>query len=575
MGEQENYEEPSSPSRLLGTRRNIFIIIIIALSVVLLIGFFSVTKKSANSRKVYKYADVFERLSNEEAAKLREELSFEGIHFKTKINGKYSIIEIREDEADEARIKMAQKGLPEGGVVGFEIFDKDSGLGVTDFDKRIKFIRAISGELSRNISRISSIDNARIQIVLPEEKIFSMKKPEVTASVLVQRKKGAIITVEQIRGIMHLCAASVESLKPENVAVIDMEGHILSEKVLDVGNGSNQKDAKQKSDEDSDENTGTIDNFEQASLTQTDELNSKDNLYNKESVATGNQVETKVINNSTTDYLMMKVNIEQDFTQKINKVLNKLYPVGSASLITSVELSSKSGSSIPRVSGINVLILIDSRSVNLTQSLKNITFKSVASVIGYKKNRDNIELRTTAFAKVTSDELNSKSVAKVFDSEKKNTKKKMEDSDKGKKLYNAKTTPLYEKKHSNNKETKFSNSSINRNSYNSVSSKKAKQKELIEKQFKYFNIKILGAILFVLALLVVISIIIKRKKESNNFYSKEFEASVFNSERNNKLDREAEGLEQNEEIDKIKNLVDEDPDKIAAVLKEWLNDEKS
>jgi flagellar biosynthesis/type III secretory pathway M-ring protein FliF/YscJ len=101
-------------------------------------------------------------------------------------------------------------------------------LGATDFDKRIKLVRAVSGELSRNISRIHGIEEARVQIVQPEKKLFSVEKIPVTAAVFLQIKEGMVLTPSQVKGIIHLVSSSVEELATSNVTVVDFNGVILS-----------------------------------------------------------------------------------------------------------------------------------------------------------------------------------------------------------------------------------------------------------------------------------------------------------------------------------------------------------
>jgi type III secretory pathway lipoprotein EscJ len=196
--------------------------------VILLLVIFTMILRPGGDKAVSsKYIKVYSHLSLKEAAEITEVLKKKGIHdYQTAENG--TSILVPKKQADEVRLTLALEGLPAGGVVGWEIFDGGSQLGATDFDKRIKLVRAVSGELSRNISRIRGIEEARVQIVQPEKKLFSVEKVPVTAAVFLQIKEGMVLTPSQVKGVIHLVASSVEELSTTNVTVVDFNGVILS-----------------------------------------------------------------------------------------------------------------------------------------------------------------------------------------------------------------------------------------------------------------------------------------------------------------------------------------------------------
>src|SRR3989339_142679 len=164
------------------------------------------------------YTVIYSDLDLKDAANAIALLKKNSIPYKIKDQGKS--ISVPKESADQARLSLAEKNLPAGGVVGWEIFD-ESKLGATDFDRRIQLIRAISGELSRTIRRIQEVEDARVQIVIPETKLFAETVAPVTASVMLRIRPDAEISLEKINGIVHLVASSVENLQPENVTVID------------------------------------------------------------------------------------------------------------------------------------------------------------------------------------------------------------------------------------------------------------------------------------------------------------------------------------------------------------------
>ncbi|MBR0094174.1 MAG: flagellar M-ring protein FliF [Synergistaceae bacterium] len=132
----------------------------------------------------------------------------------------------------ETRLTLAQMGLPKGGTTGFEIFD-DSKMGMSEFQQRIAYMRAIEGELARTISQMAPVENARVSVVIPEQRLFLEQQKPSTASVLLRLRQGATIGPTQVKSIIHLVAHSVDGLEPDSVTVVDTNGRILSDMVSD------------------------------------------------------------------------------------------------------------------------------------------------------------------------------------------------------------------------------------------------------------------------------------------------------------------------------------------------------
>ena len=171
------------------------------------------------------YAILYGDLSPEDMNAVLTELDKEGISYKVGRDGR-SIL-VPEDKVRDVRLKLAAKGIPNKGVIGYELFDKST-IGLSEFQQRVNFKRAIEGELVRTILRFRNIEDARVHIALPEKSIFLREEKEPSASVFLKLKPGAEIRPEQVKAIRNLVAASVESLKPENVVVIDDRGRNLT-----------------------------------------------------------------------------------------------------------------------------------------------------------------------------------------------------------------------------------------------------------------------------------------------------------------------------------------------------------
>ena len=132
----------------------------------------------------------------------------------------------------ETRLTLAQMRLPKGGTTGFEIFD-DSNMGMSEFQQRIAYMRAIEGELARTIAQMQQVENARVSVVIPEQRLFLEQQKPSTASVLLRLRQGATIGPTQVKSIIHLVAHSVDGLEPDAVTVVDTNGRILSDMVSD------------------------------------------------------------------------------------------------------------------------------------------------------------------------------------------------------------------------------------------------------------------------------------------------------------------------------------------------------
>ncbi|MDO4785620.1 MAG: flagellar basal-body MS-ring/collar protein FliF [Fretibacterium sp.] len=132
----------------------------------------------------------------------------------------------------ETRLTLAQEGLPKGGSKGFELFD-DSKMGLSEFQQRITYIRAIEGELERTIAQMDVVDSARVSVVIPEQRLFLEQRKPSTASVLLRLRPGSVLGPNQVKSVIHLVSHSVDGLQPEDVTVVDTGGNILSDMIAD------------------------------------------------------------------------------------------------------------------------------------------------------------------------------------------------------------------------------------------------------------------------------------------------------------------------------------------------------
>ncbi|HKZ71522.1 MAG TPA: flagellar basal-body MS-ring/collar protein FliF [Nitrospirota bacterium] len=170
------------------------------------------------------YHLLYSNVSAEDAATMTEKLKEQKVPYEIRDGGS---IMVPQDRVHELRLMLAGQGLPTGGGVGFEIFDRTQ-LGMTDFVQKLNYRRAMQGELARTISELTEVEHARVHLVVPEKALFSDKKEQAGASVVLKLRGGRSLSQNQVQGIVHLVASSVEGLNPQNVTIVDTSGNVLS-----------------------------------------------------------------------------------------------------------------------------------------------------------------------------------------------------------------------------------------------------------------------------------------------------------------------------------------------------------
>jgi flagellar M-ring protein FliF len=189
---------------------------------VALVGFFAFVIVRVTAPQM---TPLFSDLSPADSGAIVKDLERQGIPYEIKADG--SSVLVPRDQVARLRMKLAEAGLPKGGSVGYEIFDKSDVLGATSFVQNINHLRALEGELARTIRAIERVQAARVHLVLPERPLFSRDKVEPSASIVL--KVRGSLEAQQVRAIRHLIASAVNGLKPERVAVVDEAGQLLAD----------------------------------------------------------------------------------------------------------------------------------------------------------------------------------------------------------------------------------------------------------------------------------------------------------------------------------------------------------
>lgn len=158
-----------------------------------------------------------------ETGKITEALDEQGLKYEIQNGG--TAIGIQAADAARARIALAETGLPAKGQAGFELFDKQK-LGTSDFQQQVNYQRALEGEIANTIGQVQGVSGAKVQLVLPDEKLFAEDSKPATAAVLLSGDTTAI-EPNAIRGMAQLVSSSVEGLALDKVTITDGSGNML------------------------------------------------------------------------------------------------------------------------------------------------------------------------------------------------------------------------------------------------------------------------------------------------------------------------------------------------------------
>lgn len=215
--------------------------IVAAGSIVVVVGFLvflSIYKSSTSSTNFDGYSILFKNISPADSAIIIQQLNKDGVSYKLADEG---TILVPTDSVYKERIAVASLGVLKDGKVGFEIFDKQE-FGSTDNEQRVKFQRALEGELARTIESLAPISKASVHIAIPKDSVFTERQRPTTASVVLNIKNGQKLNSRQIVGIKNIISASVANLSTDNVKIVNQDGVALGE---DGGDFENELIAQQ------------------------------------------------------------------------------------------------------------------------------------------------------------------------------------------------------------------------------------------------------------------------------------------------------------------------------------------
>lgn len=173
---------------------------------------------------------LFSNLNGEDAAAIIDKLKEAKVPYETTGGG--ATVLVPSAQVHDLRLQLATQGLPHGGGVGYEIFDRTS-IGMSEFVQKLNYRRALQGELARTIAQMPEVERARVHLAIPERRLFASEQDRPRASVIVSLRNGQLLTKAQVQGVVHLVASSVEGLQARDVTVVDGHGHMLSSSATD------------------------------------------------------------------------------------------------------------------------------------------------------------------------------------------------------------------------------------------------------------------------------------------------------------------------------------------------------
>ncbi|MBL8705431.1 MAG: flagellar M-ring protein FliF [Rhodospirillales bacterium] len=197
-----------------------------------LIGFFAyITLRLAAPPMALLYGD----LEVGDSSQIATKLAATNIPYEVRADG--SQIYAPADQVQKLRMTLAAEGLPAGGSIGYEIFDRTQSLGTSNFVQNVNHLRALEGELARTIKTLGPVKSARVHLVLPQRDLFSRTRQEASGSIILRMKGSARLDKPQTQSIQHLVASAVPGLAPTQISIVDDRGTLLARGAGQNGSG--------------------------------------------------------------------------------------------------------------------------------------------------------------------------------------------------------------------------------------------------------------------------------------------------------------------------------------------------
>lgn len=185
------------------------------------------------------YRVLYSNLDDSDGGSIISALEQRGVPYRFAQGGHALLVPA--DKVYDLRLRLAEQGLPHSGNVGFEIMDKQS-FGISQFAEHVNFQRGLQGELASSIEVLQPVAHARVHLALPKDSVFIREQKPAKATVILTLHPGRALSGGQVDAIVHMVSSSVRELTPDNVTVVDQNGHLLSRNGSKTGLDGSQLD---------------------------------------------------------------------------------------------------------------------------------------------------------------------------------------------------------------------------------------------------------------------------------------------------------------------------------------------
>ena len=172
------------------------------------------------------FAPLYADLGESDASQVMDALQQLGVEFR--VDQATGLVMVPSSSIKELRMKLAGQGLPNSTATGFELLQQDTGFGTSQMIEKARYLQALQGELARTIATIGAVQSARVHLAMPKQSVFVRKQKPPSASVALRLHNGRVLDKAQIEAIVHLVASSVPELEPGRVTLVDQKGRLLS-----------------------------------------------------------------------------------------------------------------------------------------------------------------------------------------------------------------------------------------------------------------------------------------------------------------------------------------------------------
>jgi flagellar M-ring protein FliF len=172
------------------------------------------------------FAPLYGNLAEKDASQIMDALQQSGVEYR--VDQATGLVMVPSAKLKEVRMKLASQGLPNSTGLGFELLQQDTGFGTSQMVEKARYQQAMQGELARTIATIGAVQSARVHLAIPKQSVFVRKRMPPSASVALRLHSGRILEDGQVDAIVHLVASSIPELEPGRVTVVDHKGRLLS-----------------------------------------------------------------------------------------------------------------------------------------------------------------------------------------------------------------------------------------------------------------------------------------------------------------------------------------------------------